>query len=262
MKNVNDLMSMNGVEKCKRFEYDAEVEAIVNSIIKKIIDENNENDFIEEDDLDMEVCKGSYTENQNKINGFNLTKNDACSKGKLESNCNCNKEIDLLPKKVIFFTASGIEKKAGQSYDVAIAKAKAFDSKYGDSLFIQIDEDCEIVNSFNGCEMETSDIYCSRSSAWSNWSELHNTIGMLELRDKNDGNKYVYVKTFPLEIQENCKSNKDQVKVTEDYMMLIYDKGFSENFDLIKNYIASESIDNEFAKDTQPSIIAGVQFIK
>ncbi len=109
MKNVNDLMSMNGVEKCKRFEHDAEVEAILNSIIKKIIDENNEKDFIEEDDLDMDVCKGFYTENQNKINRFNLTKNDDCSKGKLESNCNCNKEIDLLPKKVIFFIASGIQ---------------------------------------------------------------------------------------------------------------------------------------------------------
>lgn len=275
MKNVNENVVLEG-------EFENEMYSKLIKLIQEMeeSDENDEdettnnnegNDCFEYEVIDQkmdcscnklkETCVSSVDKSRS---GYISWDKDSQFNGTLSFGniCCSSKEKDKLPKKVYFFTSSGIEKNRNLSYDIAKNKAKVFDAMpIMTTEFIQIDEDCIIENSFEGCKMESSDIYFTESSSYDKMLEVYNTIGILELKNKEDGTKFLFVKTKPARIIEGFIVN-DQIKEMEDYLATMYEKCFSKDFDLIKNYIASESIDMELYPGANPCIIAGIQVIK
>lgn len=244
MKNVNDVMKKEN-----------DFENVVYSRLMKFIEEmeNEDNKETDEEEVKESCCNECSNEcfENSSI---------SCDCQVLDGTIIFNKEENKLPKKVYFFTSSGFEKKLDLSCDVAINKAKIFDAKYIDSKFIQVDEDCDIQNSFEGCKMENSDIYYSTTCHYQTAKEMYNTIGILELKSKEDGTKYLFIKTKPKAFTES-DIIKDQITEMEEYLSLIYEKSFSKDFHLVKNYIASESIEMELYPNTQPCILSGIQVI-
>lgn len=265
MNDVNEKLNeacLNFIQNLMDFENVNEKRKENNETENKL----KENKKIDSSDNCCDSCCNKCKE-EDKHEDFSVWEEGKVICDTLQCNsCSCSSEKVNLPKRVYFFTSSGIEKTLDESIDVAMNKAKMFDSlPISPSSFIQVDKDCEIKNSFTGATLEDSIIYSDASwMSFVNGSEIEvfDTIGILELKDRKSENKFIFVKTLRnVKTEENSSKEFDEITRIEDYLMNIYSKSFSNDFDLINTHIASESIELDKYPKTKPAIIAGIQLI-